>query len=669
MAQIEFQYNEINTLIKCNENDSIEEICNKFKAESKMNEREIKYYYDGKNILVKKLTFNQLANPIDKTRKKMNIIVIKKEISFESPIVRAKQIICPKCKENIKMNINNFNINLFDCKNSHRTNLSLKNYNSSQRIDLSKIVCNICKENDKSKTEKNEFYKCYECNMNICPTCKIKHNNEHHIYNYDKINYICVKHNNTFIKYCKTCELNICLICQEEHKNHELIPFENLIMNKQTLFEKINQLKKSKDIFDLNIKKIIEIINNYKENIDIFYDLEESVINNYDQNEINYEILHNINELMNYNDIILKDINVINNENKIEEQFNKILSMSNQNNTSENNEIKLVVKINKEDINKKIYFLDNTNGDLYINGKWEKHCHDFLKELNESNVELYINNIKNKIKYQKYFIPVQEGLYEIILKFNIFMKDCGFMFYNCKNITNIDLSLFDTKNITNMGGMFYGCSNLSNIDVSLFNTKKVTNMGGMFYNCSNLSDINLSSFDTKNVTGMGGMFLGCTNLKNINLSSFDTKNVNDMNGMFYNCFNLTYINLSSFDTKNVTNMSYMFYKCSNLINIELPSFNTINVVNMESMFYNCSNARKMNLSSFNTQNVTNMSYMFNNCSNLASLDISLFDTQNVTNMGGIFDGCSKLTNIKLSKKSYEKLKFYINEDATKITFS
>ena len=59
MAQIEFQYNEINTLIKCNENDSIEEICNKFIAGSKLNESEIKYYYDGKNILDKKLTFNQ----------------------------------------------------------------------------------------------------------------------------------------------------------------------------------------------------------------------------------------------------------------------------------------------------------------------------------------------------------------------------------------------------------------------------------------------------------------------------------------------------------------------------------------------------------------------------------------------------------------------------------
>ena len=117
MAQIEFQYNETNTLIKCHEDETIEDICNKFITESKMNENEIKYYYDGKNLEDKKLAFNQMANPIDKTRKKMNIIVIKKEILSENPIVQAKQIICPKCHENIKMNINNFKINLFDCKN------------------------------------------------------------------------------------------------------------------------------------------------------------------------------------------------------------------------------------------------------------------------------------------------------------------------------------------------------------------------------------------------------------------------------------------------------------------------------------------------------------------------------------------------------------------------
>ena len=76
------------------------------------------------------------------------------------------------------------------------------------------------------------------------------------------------------------------------------------------------------------------------------------------------------------------------------------------------NEIKLTLDIKTEDINNKIYFLDNTNREFEINGTTQFHRHDFLKELNDSNVELYINdininikNISNQIKkeYIKYY--------------------------------------------------------------------------------------------------------------------------------------------------------------------------------------------------------------------------------------------------------------------------
>ena len=66
------------------------------------------------------------------------------------------------------------------------------------------------------------------------------------------------------------------------------------------------------------------------------------------------------------------------------------------------------------------------------------------------------------------------------------------MFYRCSNLTNIDLSSFNTKNVTNMSCMFYGCSNLTNIDLSSFNTKNVTNMSGMFSYCSNLKKIRIT---------------------------------------------------------------------------------------------------------------------------------------------------------------------------------
>ena len=37
------------------------------------------------------------------------------------------------------------------------------------------------------------------------------------------------------------------------------------------------------------------------------------------------------------------------------------------------------------------------------------------------------------------------------------------MFYGCQNITNLDLSSFDTKNVTNMSGMFFICQNITNL--------------------------------------------------------------------------------------------------------------------------------------------------------------------------------------------------------------
>ena len=38
-------------------------------------------------------------------------------------------------------------------------------------------------------------------------------------------------------------------------------------------------------------------------------------------------------------------------------------------------------------------------------------------------------------------------------------------FNDCENLRTLDLSSFDTKNVTNMSGMFYGCKNLKNINL------------------------------------------------------------------------------------------------------------------------------------------------------------------------------------------------------------
>jgi len=115
---------------------------------------------------------------------------------------------------------------------------------------------------------------------------------------------------------------------------------------------------------------------------------------------------------------------------------------------------------------KEIYFLDNTN---YIDNHNIKKTHDNLKELNKSNVKLYIN--EEEYEYNKFFFPKKCGINIIKLKFDTQIEDCSYMFYNCRNIVSIDLSSFDFKKVTDMSNMFSECYNLKNVDLSFLDTK------------------------------------------------------------------------------------------------------------------------------------------------------------------------------------------------------
>ena len=162
-------------------------------------------------------------------------------------------------------------------------------------------------------------------------------------------------------------------------------------------------------------------------------------------------------------------------------------------------------------------------------------------------------------------------------------------FYDMENLTSITgLNYLNTSEVTSMLGMFWDCKNLTSLDLSSFNTAKVTDMYHMFYYCSKLTSLDLSSFNTSNVTIMSHMFSGCENLTSLDLSSFNTANVTDMGFMFSECENLTSLDLSSFNTANVTNMKNMFENCDELKTITVGStWSTEAVTISTDMFANC----------------------------------------------------------------------------------
>ena len=148
-------------------------------------------------------------------------------------------------------------------------------------------------------------------------------------------------------------------------------------------------------------------------------------------------------------------------------------------------EITLQVKIEQNDVNKIIYFLDNTSESTYSYGYIEKgrkdfvkHNHDNLKELNESNTTLIIDG--ETVPYKKFFIPTKIGTFSIKLLLNVKLSNCAYMFCECKNIIDIVFSNFNTEDVTDMQRMFSCCSGLKSLNLSSFNTQNVTDMGYMF---------------------------------------------------------------------------------------------------------------------------------------------------------------------------------------------
>ena len=263
---------------------------------------------------------------IDKQNKKIKVLVNmledKDDDSQEQVIIKSKFIICPKCGEICRITIEDCKIKLFGCCNNHTTNgIRLLDFKDSQKVNISKIVCGKCKLKNKGDSINHEFYICLTCKINLCTLCKINHNSSHNVIRDEQINNICLKHNKEFIEYCTKCNVNTCFSC-EEHIDHETINLKKLKPNKDEIKNQLLQLKQ--EIETLVDEKQISLtkLNEFKEAMNIFYEINNDIFNIYEMENQNYQILENI-KLISNNEILtrLKKID------KITDYKNKIFSI------------------------------------------------------------------------------------------------------------------------------------------------------------------------------------------------------------------------------------------------------------------------------------------------------------------------------------------------------
>jgi len=403
MSQVNvmFTLDGANTVIQCNENDSMKDIFAKFTFKSMIDPSNLYCIY-GAKVLDPELnkTYSEIANEQDKMEKKMNIIVTRNPTTQinNSNYLISKNIICPICKEICEFEFNNnYTITLLRCKNDHKKeNIPLNEFEECQKINVSDIICDVCKTNNKGNVKDNQFYTCFDCKINLCPLCKSKHdedNEDDYVIEHDKRIFNCMSHKAALSNYCKNCKLNICGSCKEEHKDHELIEYDKIYTDKKQLKKELNEQEKI--IADLdNIRKEIEqIIQKVKDYFQLAYQIKKRILSNYCIHKRTYQILMSLKRVKE-NNIVFKDLQNIVKQDNILQKFLNVLKIYGKIVPSDNDYFSSIEN-EKNELKKENQKLKESNSQL----KFENE--DLCKSMGNQNINIKkLEREKDKLENQ-----------------------------------------------------------------------------------------------------------------------------------------------------------------------------------------------------------------------------------------------------------------------------
>ena len=399
MTQVDFDYEGTTIRIHSSLDEKFEDIIKKFAVKIRKKKEDFYFIYGGK-LLNENLTFNEQANSMDKKRKIMDVIVENKLLEDnnqdEKFLKKSKYIICPKCKESARILVDNYIIELYDCKNGHKiNNISINEFEKTQNIDEAKIICDNCNKVNKSTSYKNTFFICLECKKKLCQLCKSVHDKNHNIIDYDDKSFICDLHSETYFSYCLDCKKDVCMICEKEHNAHKTVTYGSIFPNVDKIKEETNNFKIKKEGLKNEIKDIINKLNDIIYTLDNYYKIFEDVVNSYGNKKRNYSLLQNINDMIQFNNKIILDINAIINEKNYINKINNIYNIYDKMNIL--NKANQIYEELKNEFNKNINLIEkNEIINYFIKNDLNKT--DIIKSLNAKIKEIEEKKNKQKIE-------------------------------------------------------------------------------------------------------------------------------------------------------------------------------------------------------------------------------------------------------------------------------
>ena len=178
---------------------------------------------------------------------------------------------------------------------------------------------------------------------------------------------------------------------------------------------------------------------------------------------------------------------------------------------------------------------------------------------------------------------VSNGVYTVELYSDTDFTSCSFS--TKTNLLTVEY-LKVTNKVTSIQDMFNNCKLLTALNCSDWDTSNVINMSHIFYYCESLTTLDVSNWNTSNVNTLNRTFYCCLNLKSLDLSNWETTNVVDINRTFSYCSQMTELNLSGWNVDKVTDTTMTFAYCNKLDTIKIYNCkaNMISTLNLSSFF-------------------------------------------------------------------------------------
>lgn len=236
------------------------------------------------------------------------------------------------------------------------------------------------------------------------------------------------------------------------------------------------------------------------------------------------------------------------------------------------------------------------------------------------------------------------------------VEDCCYLFGKHTKITSLDLSNWDFSSCMYMAKAFLNATNLVSLKLPQ-NINKVLNLQGTFQKCP-IELLDVSNIDTSNCLYLDYTFTAgaSTTFPIATLTGYEnwnTSNVTTFKATFQNQSKLTSLDLSNWSLESAKDLSWMFCGCSGLTELKLGNLAN-QATTLLAMFQECSSLTELNVDNLCTSACTSVGQIFYGDSSLISLDLSTWDFSNCTSMASMFGEVSNLASLKLPKSCVNK---------------